>query len=680
MIGLMVPNIHAELYHDNERGFSINYPNDWWFDDFMIVSKSDTLVSFLYVDEKLHTKADISLLYEQRGDLDGYTQDYIHSIILFRDVTNLDHSDETHAKDSREKPIEILTENEEDTNHLSKLFASMSKDCQLLKLEWEEMSCVHRKLIESDVIVFNGNKAYKIVYSWTELNEVCKSVQKADRLVISCQNIEYENLSTTIEFKNNEKIWRINSKIRMEEATSLSSQVDDIINSLKFLDRNDTKTSVPDWIKNNAGWWYEGKLDDATFTNGIKFLIDDYVIQLEPEISSINDVGKISLKKNAFNLKDYQGGITPVNIFGVLNDFHESYRLKIEITRPDKQIDSFRILPTESGFEYTYELKNDFPMGKYIITGLDERENKKLAPLTFTVNLSDKSKQIPQWVKNNAGWWAENLISEKEFLSSIEYLVNNGIIFIDVEKNDSKFVKSTDLISSTKILSDANYFEVFLIYASQGNECTPEERKSAAEYGYLSEYLLEKNLRGMSTKVETICMPLSEIKESHYPLVLAKLGSNKPHMLIFVGDIKANFESYYDYGAYGWWAVIPTYSPKFTDAYTDIQMIVVCECDKRYVDQKAGGMWTLAHEIAHYNLYEQKYSAKVYGDNVHWVEYLYRECTENDTLDTKDCRKLYETVDVLGTEYQVMDIIYLKTDWKEIQNSISREVLDNREE
>jgi hypothetical protein len=283
-------------------------------------------------------------------------------------------------------------------------------------------------------------------------------------------------------------------------------------------------------------------------------------------------------------------------------------------------------------------------------------------------------------VKNNAGWWAENLISEKEFLSSIEYLVNNGIIFIDVEKNDSKFVKSTDLISSTKILSDANYFEVFLIYASQGNECTPEERKSAAEYGYLSEYLLEKNLRGMSTKVETICMPLSEIKESHYPLVLAKLGSNKPHMLIFVGDIKANFESYYDYGAYGWWAVIPTYSPKFTDAYTDIQMIVVCECDKRYVDQKAGGMWTLAHEIAHYNLYEQKYSARVYGDNVHWVEYLYRECTENDTLDTKDCRKLYETVDVLGTEYQVMDIIYLKTDWKEIQNSISREVLDNREE
>jgi len=38
--------------------------------------------------------------------------------------------------------------------------------------------------------------------------------------------------------------------------------------------------------------------------------------------------------------------------------------------------------------------------------------------------------QIPNWVKNNAGWWAANEISEKEFLNGIEYLINNNIIFI----------------------------------------------------------------------------------------------------------------------------------------------------------------------------------------------------------------------------------------------------------
>ena len=38
--------------------------------------------------------------------------------------------------------------------------------------------------------------------------------------------------------------------------------------------------------------------------------------------------------------------------------------------------------------------------------------------------------QIPNWIKNVAGWWAVNEISEKEFLAAIEYLINNNIIFI----------------------------------------------------------------------------------------------------------------------------------------------------------------------------------------------------------------------------------------------------------
>ena len=36
--------------------------------------------------------------------------------------------------------------------------------------------------------------------------------------------------------------------------------------------------------------------------------------------------------------------------------------------------------------------------------------------------------EVPSWVKNNAGWWAEGTISESEFLSGIEFLVKDGII------------------------------------------------------------------------------------------------------------------------------------------------------------------------------------------------------------------------------------------------------------
>lgn len=40
---------------------------------------------------------------------------------------------------------------------------------------------------------------------------------------------------------------------------------------------------------------------------------------------------------------------------------------------------------------------------------------------------------IPPWIKNTAGWWANNSISENEFLHAIQYLVENQIIKINAE-------------------------------------------------------------------------------------------------------------------------------------------------------------------------------------------------------------------------------------------------------
>ena len=46
-------------------------------------------------------------------------------------------------------------------------------------------------------------------------------------------------------------------------------------------------------------------------------------------------------------------------------------------------------------------------------------------------NSSAQDAQIPSWIKNVAGWWAIGDISENEFLTGIEYMINNNIIFID---------------------------------------------------------------------------------------------------------------------------------------------------------------------------------------------------------------------------------------------------------
>lgn len=38
--------------------------------------------------------------------------------------------------------------------------------------------------------------------------------------------------------------------------------------------------------------------------------------------------------------------------------------------------------------------------------------------------------KIPEWLKTTAGWWADGLISDKEFVLGLDYLVNNGFILI----------------------------------------------------------------------------------------------------------------------------------------------------------------------------------------------------------------------------------------------------------
>jgi len=44
--------------------------------------------------------------------------------------------------------------------------------------------------------------------------------------------------------------------------------------------------------------------------------------------------------------------------------------------------------------------------------------------------LMNNSIEIPDWIKNNALWWADNKISESDFVSGIEFMIKNGIMQI----------------------------------------------------------------------------------------------------------------------------------------------------------------------------------------------------------------------------------------------------------
>ena len=42
--------------------------------------------------------------------------------------------------------------------------------------------------------------------------------------------------------------------------------------------KNNPETKIPSWIKNNAGWWADGIINDEDFATGIQYLVKTGII------------------------------------------------------------------------------------------------------------------------------------------------------------------------------------------------------------------------------------------------------------------------------------------------------------------------------------------------------------------------------------------------------------------
>jgi len=67
---------------------------------------------------------------------------------------------------------------------------------------------------------------------------------------------------------------------------------------------------------------------------------------------------------------------------------------------------------------------------------------------------------IPDWVKNNAKWWAEGNISEADYISSLQYLINRGILSIPIP--------ITEVIAASTSLSDDERAQSIVVRFSDG--------------------------------------------------------------------------------------------------------------------------------------------------------------------------------------------------------------------
>ena len=128
--------------------------------------------------------------------------------------------------------------------------------------------------------------------------------------------------------------------------------------------------------------------------------------------------------------------------FGYISDNERGGKVLLTITSPTGDTSENRIYPSSDGyFELFHPLDKHADVGSYDVAASykDEIVGNVSFDLIDNGNYSLKTQptlltetpEIPSWIKNVFIWYGDDKVSEKELLSAIKFLVNDGIINLD---------------------------------------------------------------------------------------------------------------------------------------------------------------------------------------------------------------------------------------------------------
>ena len=167
--------------------------------------------------------------------------------------------------------------------------------------------------------------------------------------------------------------------------------------------------TIPDWVKNTAGWWADGQIDDSAFLQATEFLINEGIITVQiPVVESEVVAGVPGWVKNTAGwwADDKINGLTLVRAIehlisqGIMT-VDEKQEAEELPTCPDKMISDYACIPKEA-VEITEfymrvnehncrECRNWAYVGqeyKFWIETLDEKRGNYIDGVTITAKIT----------------------------------------------------------------------------------------------------------------------------------------------------------------------------------------------------------------------------------------------------------------------------------------------------
>lgn len=185
--------------------------------------------------------------------------------------------------------------------------------------------------------------------------------------------------------------------------------------------------------------------------------------------SSTTQSSTLSLNANKFVLPKYKE-TTEVIVSGKIANYKQGTQINLILEHPDKTVQPFNLFATSQGsYKASMKLDHDSKLGSYHVFVEYLGNNQGSASFTVVKHV------VPEWIKNNAGWWSSDAISDDEFIGGIEHLIKEEIILIPESQSSTKsektipsWIKNNAKWWSDDLISDDEFVSALEFLANEG--------------------------------------------------------------------------------------------------------------------------------------------------------------------------------------------------------------------
>ena len=142
-----------------------------------------------------------------------------------------------------------------------------------------------------------------------------------------------------------------------------------------------------------------------------------------PQLSGDSSVGTLEIDNEELMMSKVKTVIAKIT--GTIKNYERDTPIILTIQKPDTTTEEISVNGKKTGeFTARITIRDGWQLGVYQVNVT--YKEKALGTVSFVLN----EIEIPSWIKNNAKWWSEGTISDSDFTTGIQYMINENIMVI----------------------------------------------------------------------------------------------------------------------------------------------------------------------------------------------------------------------------------------------------------